>query len=651
MKTKFQKEPVLLMPDPTKPFIVESDASKYASGAVLRQQDGNGDWHPCSYISKSFSETERNYEIYDRELLAIIRALTEWRHYLIGTKEPVTVLTDHKNLTFFRSAQKLNRRQARWSLILSDYNLKLIHVPGKQMIQSDALSRRPDLCPEEDTDNIDKTLLPEQLFIQTIDQELKELISESIKQDVVITEALTALKTNGPLPMKSTLHDWKIEEELIFFKDKCYVPLDEELRRKITQKYHDSLTAGHPGHLRTKELILRDYWWPGLDKFVKNYVEGCAVCQQHKINRHPTNPPLMPIKSEGTRPYSLITMDFITDLPTSEGYDSIMVVVDHGSTKGVILEPCNKTIDALGTAELLLNTLYRRFGLPDKTISDRGPQFASHVFQELGKLLGIKIAMSTAHHPQTDGATERSNQEIEAYLSIFCGNNPSAWRSLLPTLEFTYNSKPHASQKHSPAYLLMGFDPVSIPTAYPKTNVPSVQERLSLLDQARNEAHAAHDLARQKMMQKITRNFVPFKLGDKVWLESKHLKLRYESKKLAPKREGPFTIIEVMGPLTYKLQLPTSWRVHPVIHATLLSPYKENSTHGRNFNRPPPDLIDGEHEYEIEAIIAHKKKGRGFQYLVKWKDYATAENTWEPEKNITHAEDVLSNYKRRHNLA
>ena len=121
-------------------------------------------------------------------------------------------------------------------------------------------------------------------------------------------------------------------------------------------------------------------------------------------------------------------MDFITDLPISDRYDSIMVMVDHGSTKGIILEPCHKTIDALETAKIILRSLYKQYRLPDKAISDRGPQFASRVFKELGKLLGIKLAMSTAHHPQTDGASERANQEIKAYLLIFCGNNPKSWK-------------------------------------------------------------------------------------------------------------------------------------------------------------------------------------------------------------------------------
>ena len=147
------------MPDTAKPFVVESDASKWATRAVLRQQGDNGEWHPCGYILYSFDATQQNYEIYDRELLGVIRALEEWRHYLQGSQFPTVVLSDHKNLTYFRTAQKLNRRQARWSVFLSDFDLKLIHVPGSKMIQSDSLSRRPDYV-LEDNDNEDMILLP-----------------------------------------------------------------------------------------------------------------------------------------------------------------------------------------------------------------------------------------------------------------------------------------------------------------------------------------------------------------------------------------------------------------------------------------------------------------------------------------------------------
>ena len=147
-------------------------------------------------------------------------------------------------------------------------------------------------------------------------------------------------------------------------------------------------------------------------------------------------------------------MDFITDLPPVDGFDSILVVVDQGLTKGVILTPCNKTITAKKTGKLLLENLYKRFGLPDKIISDRGPQFASKSFVELLKLLGITSALSMAYHPQTDGTTEQVNQEIEAYLSIYCTSHPKDWLSAIHTLEFTHNNRRHADRQTTPFELI-----------------------------------------------------------------------------------------------------------------------------------------------------------------------------------------------------
>ena len=143
-----------------------------------------------------------------------------------------------------------------------------------------------------------------------------------------------------------------------------------------------------------------------------------------------------------------------------------------------------------------------------------------------------------------------------------------------------------------------------------------------------------------------------FKKGDKVWLEAKNLKIPYASRKLAPKREGPFIIDKVMGPVTCKLKLPLKWKIHPVFHISLLTPYHETQVHGENFLEPPPDLIDNEPEWEVEVILVHKMKGGtkgkpNMVYLVKWKGYASSDNTWEPERNLKHAEEILNKYKRR----
>jgi len=400
LKRKFQEAPVLLMLDNKKPFILETNALKWASGGVLRQQNINGDWHPCGFISHMFNLAERNYEIYDRELLSIIWGLETWRHYLHGTPSPTVILSDHKNFTYFWTAQKLIWWQARWSLYLSEFDLKLLHTPGSKMIQSDALS----CCPDhiiDNNNNDDIILLPDSLFIRIIDTDLHYSIFEATAKDILFASALEALKMNGLFPITSKLEDWHLEDGLLFFKDRCFIPTDEDLRQNTTARYHDFLPGGHPGHLKTLELIRQNYWWPGMTVFVKNYVASCAICQQIKVNMHPSAPSLFPIKAQtNALPFSQVTYDFITDLPECNSFDSLMVMVNHGSSKGAISIPCNKMIDATQTAQNYINYVYRWFGLPESFLSDRGPQFNSHVFKEMMRLLGVKTLQSTAYHPK-----------------------------------------------------------------------------------------------------------------------------------------------------------------------------------------------------------------------------------------------------------
>ena len=161
-------------------------------------------------------------------------------------------------------------------------------------------------------------------------------------------------------------------------------------------------------------------------------------------------------------------MDLITNLPPAEGYDSILVMVDQGLSKGVILLPCNKTLTSEDTAKLLLENLY---------------QFASKAFKELLNLLGIKSALSTAYHPQMDGTTERTNQEIEAYLSIYCSSHPEEWPQSLHTLEFTHNNQRHADRQHTPFELMFGESPLAIPLSFERTKYPAIQDRMKSLIQ------------------------------------------------------------------------------------------------------------------------------------------------------------------------
>jgi hypothetical protein len=167
--------------------------------------------------------------------------------------------------------------------------------------------------------------------------------------------------------------------------------------------------------------------------------------------------------------------------------------------------------------------------------------------------------MSTAYHWQTDGETERVNQELEVYLRMFCSNNPQTWKQFLSTAEFAHNQKFHSAIKNTPFFLMMGSHPKAIPLAYPKSDVPAAEQRIAQLQRARDEALSCHELTRQMMMARTNRSFTPFNQGDKVWLDSKNLKIGYPTRKLAPKREGPFEILKVISPHTYLLKLPNQW--------------------------------------------------------------------------------------------
>lgn len=171
---------------------------------------------------------------------------------------------------------------------------------------------------------------------------------------------------------------------------------------------------GHPGHYQTLKLVSQTYWWPGMSQFVKNYVKGCATCQQTKINTHPMQEPLHPTEIP-TQPFQIVTQDLVTGLPESEGYDSILTITNR-STKTLIGEACNSTINAPGVANILIKSVVSKYGPAEKIISDRGPQFASQVMKAILQALGTQSALSTTFHPETDGASERAIQNIKQYL-------------------------------------------------------------------------------------------------------------------------------------------------------------------------------------------------------------------------------------------
>jgi hypothetical protein len=231
-------------------------------------------------------------------------------------------------------------------------------------------------------------------------------------------------------------------------------------KRTIIQAHHNPPVYGHPGITHMMQLTSRHYWWPKIRQDAMDYVKGCAECQRHKINTHPTQAQLQPIypKPEAL-PFETIALDFITKLPGSEGSDSILTVTDHDCTKASVFIPCREEITAEETAGLYVKNVFTHYGLPSRIISNRDPHFAAKFTQELCRILGISQNISTAYHPRTDGQSEATNKWLEQHLCFYINHYQKDWVYYLPMAEFTHNTWASETTRESPFVLLMGYNP------------------------------------------------------------------------------------------------------------------------------------------------------------------------------------------------
>src|SRR6266478_2266199 len=335
-------------------------------------------------------------------------------------------------------------------------------------------------------------------------------------------------------------------------------------------------------------------------------------------------------------------MDLITGLPAQHRYNAILTIVDHGCSRAAIFLPCTDTITGPGIAQLYLDHVYRWFGLPSRMISDRDPRFTSHFGKALTTKLGITHNLSMAFHPQTDGLSERKNQWVEQYLRLVTSMDPKGWIHWLALATAVHNNRTNITTGLSPNQILLGYNPVLNLEESPETTNTLVETWSETMEQ--NRRNAIWVLNRSSDQNSIPSS--QYKLGQQVWLDACHLKLPHQKAKLTPKHLGPFKITKEISLVAYQLALPIGWRIYNVFHASLLNPYHETTAHGPNFTHPPPDLIEGEEEFEVERIIAHRlfRRTKRLQYLVKWKGYPESDNTWEPANQV-HAPHLVKLYQ------
>lgn len=691
LKEMFITAPILTQFDPDRATVVEADSSGWATGGVLSQYDDNGVLRPCAFFSRKNSPAECNYEIHDKELLAIINCLKEWESELISTRK-FTIITDHKNLHYFMQLRRLNERQMRWADTLSRYNFSLHYRPGKLALAPDGLSRRDQDMPDNPNDERlkmrERRLLDPNAFaeangsaiscvsvvriqpVATNDSpadtnggttNLEEHWSQARDNDPIMSALRDAIHAGLPrfppeLGIRVSINECELDaNDQILFRKRRWVPDNESLRTRIMQEGHDSPISGHSGSNALYSLLARHLFWPKMSADVKRFVKNCDKCGATNIWRDRRQGLLKPLPIPD-RKWRELSLDFIEGPPDSNGCSTILVVVDR-LTKGIILISCGKT-DTEYIAQKLVQHVIAYHGFPTAITSDRGSQFVGELWARTCTLLGINRRLSTAYHPQTDGQTERMNAVVESYIRNFCNFAQDNWMEILPMAQLAISNQTAASTGFSPFFLDHGFHLETLPLSEPSTDEPRqssagstgtrIADKLkNALEVAQAELAAAQE--RQEQYANRYRDLAPhYKPGDKVWLSLRNIRTNRPSKKLDA-RQAKYTVLAQVNPHAYRLNTPEG--IHPVFHVDLLRPAANDPFPSQRNDdyQPPATLVDGEEEYQVERILDYRqiRRGRGFQrqYLVKWTGYQ------HPEWNAAHhMEDTaaLEEWEHRH---
>ena len=704
LKTAMVTAPVLQLPDFDREFTVTTDASEVSVGAILQQNFGNG-LQPVCYESRKLNPAETRYSAYERELLGITWAVGKWRHYLASRH--FVIQTDHDSLKNLPNQPSVNRRVWKWVQVLQGYDCDIVHIPGKDnpadfltrrsvkemrsmvdvRAQEESLVQRLQLAAGDDKEDAIQRKLNEifkksnlgdavvaaqlgqrmpKLFMTSTRVSLEENLKDSIKNgyttDSRWTEILDQLEKAESKTTQIGNRDYRLNHGLIEIKSKdtedkrqpwrLVVPDVEDARRTIMEEVHSVPYAGHLGYHKTLKKLQQNFYWPDHTVDVRDFVLGCEVCQTEKsVHRLPAGL-LQPLALPEDK-WTDVSLDFIMGLPVSERQnDGILTVVDR-ATKMVHLVPVRQTITAAETARVYWEQIGRLHGIPRSIVSDRDPRFVSKFWQEFWKILGSKLRMSSAHHPQTDGQTEAANRVVEQVLrcTIHDSQEVTHWERYLPIVEFVMNSSSSPSTGYSPFYLNYGYEPATPLTLIRDADMTHlegvnvfVKRMKKTFRVAMQKVHQAQ--IRQKTQADQRRREQVFTSGDQVLLSTEHLQLKNAPiRKLKRRFVGPFYVVRRVGPVAYELELPESWRIHKVFHTSLLRPFRSSrwSTTGAEEEDAEIEPVDDE-PYEVEKLLRWRWAGpsgkRHKEYLVLWKNYSIDDASWTPAENFTYQREL-----------
>jgi hypothetical protein len=657
LKELVTSKPVMKLPSPDKPKRLKTDASDYALGAVLEQQEPNGKWYPVAYYSKTLTGAPSRYPIYDKELLAIINALKEWEPFLSGIKEPFAIYSDHKNLTRFMTTQEMTRRHEHWISYLARFNFKIHHIKGKENIQADILSRRGDYDPK--ISKRQKTV-----FIPTKDG---SLALNAILQRPT-EEQLATIRNSYNIQEKQEVRNLQGSNQAqLVYHGKIYI--SEEDQERFIKEFHEHPLHGHQGVYKTMKRLRKQYDFPGLPAKVKKVIKNCNICNKAKAARHKPYGLLQPTEIPD-HAWRIISWDFITGLPTSTDpvsqtqYNGIWVITDR-LTKYAYFYPFRDDTTSEQFAYAFVRQYLDKHGIPERIVSDRDKLFTSKFSTTFFRLIGTKAKMSTAFHPQTDGQTERMNQTLEQYLRSYVNYQQDNWVELLPLAQIAYNTSDNEDMNMSPHEAVYGRSIERVQTeqispANNSTSTPtSIAPRAEVVATEIRTIQARLQTELQFVQERMTRYYnkkriegPTFHKGDKVYLlrqkqnatsNISQIKTKRPNDKLDFKKLGPYEIEEVISKTNYRLALPGKTRRHPVFHISLLEPAPANAP-----LETSEEIHEDQEEYDVEEILDSRQNGRKFEYLVKWEGYPPEDNTWEPMAHLKTAPQKVALFHQRY---
>ncbi|KAD2804832.1 hypothetical protein E3N88_38209 [Mikania micrantha] len=619
LKHKQCNSPILTLPEGNDDFTVYCDASNLGLGCVLMQRD-----KVIAYASRQLKIHEKNYTTHDLELGAVIFALKIWRHYLYGTK--CVIYTDHISLQHIFDQKELNMRQRRWIELLNDYDCEIRYHPGKANVVAYALSRKERVKPR-------KVRALEMTIQTSLIPQIREAQREALTETHVSNEALQSL--NQKFETKS--------DGAYYFQNRLWVPSFGDLRKVIMDEAHKSQYSIHPGADKMYQDLREFYWWPGMKKDIATYVSKCITCLRVKAEHQRPSGLLQPLEIPVWK-WEQISMDFITKLPkTPRGHDAIWVIVDR-LTKSAHFLAIREDYNTNRLAKLYLDEIVSRHGVPISIVSDRDSRFTSRVWKTFQKALGSQLNLSTAYHPQTDGQTERTIQVVEDMLRCCVIDFVGSWDTHLPLVEFSYNNSYHTSIKCAPFEALYGRKCRS-PICWAEigetqfTGPELIQETTDKIAVIRDRIKAAQD--RQKSYADTRRKPLEFQVGDKVMLKVSPWKgiVRFGKRgKLASRYVGPFKILERIGPVAYRLELPSELsNIHDAFHVCNLKkclsdesqvlPIEEIRVEDNlQFVEEPVEVMDRE--------VKKLKRSRIPIVKIRWNSKRGPEFTWEREDRM-----------------